>query len=265
MMIHNSSHRNLAGRCSRVAFGLLVVAGMISPRLAEAEPSSPALSLAERVAEVQPGSLTSAEGAHDVQRETSDNLGKGSPQSPRSLDSRASYRALIEKEALGTGLAPAIAEAVMGAESSYDPAAISNAGAIGLMQVLPSTARMLGFTGTDAQLAEPATNIHYGVTYLAQAWRLAGGDLCTAAMKYRAGHGESRFSYLSVSYCHAIRGRLMARGFPVTGTVPVATFGEAGGGACKRRCLGGGSIGRVNFAALNTKLAGIVLQVRATR
>ncbi len=185
--------------------------------------------------------------------------------SPRSLDPRASFRAWIEKEVAGTGLAPDIAEAVMGVESGYNSRAIGGVGEIGLMQVLPSTARMLGFVGSNSELAVPETNIRYGVRYLAQAWRLAGGDLCTAVMKYRAGHGESRFSYLSVNYCIAVRSRLAARGFRVTGIVPVATFGEVGAGGCGRKCVGGGRLGRVNLAALNTRLSAIVMQVRATR
>src|SRR5262249_42385334 len=149
-----------------------------------------------------------------------------SPPVPAALDAHASYRALIEKEASAAGLAPEIAEAVMAVESGYNPAALGGGGEIGLMQILLAAARMVGFSGSKADLAVPATNIHYGVTYLAQAWRLAGGDLCTATMKYRAGHGETRFSYLSVNYCVAVRGKLAARGFKVTGTVPVATFGE---------------------------------------
>jgi hypothetical protein len=87
-------------------------------------------------------------------------------------------------------------------------------------------------------------------------------------MKYRAGHGETRFSYRSVDYCLAVRSKLMARGFPVTGSVPVATFGEAsgggGGGGC-RKCVGRSRIGNVNLAALNTKLSTLVLQVRGGR
>jgi hypothetical protein len=118
----------------------------------------------------------------------------------------------------------------MAVESGYNPGAIGGVGEIRLMQILPSTARMLGFGGSLSELAVPATNIHYGVMYLAEAWRLAGGDLCTAVMKYRAGHGETRFSYRSVDYCVAVRSKLIARGFPVTGSVPVATFGEPGGG-----------------------------------
>ncbi|WP_298368791.1 transglycosylase SLT domain-containing protein [uncultured Bradyrhizobium sp.] len=187
---------------------------------------------------------------------------------PAVSDARMRYRALIEKEAAGSGLAPEIAEAVMGVESGYNPDVIGGVGEIGLMQLLPSTARMLGFSGSLAELAIPENNIHFGVMYLAQAWRLAGGDLCTAVMKYRAGHGETRFSYLSVNYCVAVRSRLFARGFRVTGTVPVATFGEpgragGGGGGCGRKCLGGGGrIGRVDLVALNTRLNALVIQAR---
>lgn len=171
-----------------------------------------------------------------------------------------SYRDLVAAEAKRNGLAPEIADAVMAVESGYNPAAIGDAGEIGLMQVLPSTARMLGFVGTDADLAVPAVNIHYGVTYLAEAWRLAGGDLCTTVMKYRAGHGETRFSYQSVDYCLAVRAKLVARGYPVVGPVPVATFGERS--ASCRRCTGRGILGRVNLAALNTQLSALVAQVR---
>jgi soluble lytic murein transglycosylase-like protein len=180
-----------------------------------------------------------------------------------------SYRALIKSEAMQTSMPWEIADAVMSVESGYNPAAIGTSGEIGLMQILPSTARVLGFSGTDADLAVPETNVHYGVAYLAEAWTLAGGDLCTAVMKYRAGHGETRFSYRSVDYCLAVRGKLLARGYPVTGNVPVATFGESDspgalrlhGGGCRRHCLGGGA-GGVNLSALNAQLSTLVAQVR---
>lgn len=191
-------------------------------------------------------------------------------------DALGTYRTLIAKEAGRSGLAPEIAEAVMGVESGYNPDAIGGSGEIGLMQIMPSTARMLGFVGSNAELAAPETNIHYGVLYLAQAWRLAGGDLCTATMKYRAGHGETRFSYLSVNYCLAVRAKLAARGFAVTGEVPMPTFGAPGsaasgsvarvGGACGRRCLiAPPTIGRVDLASLNARLSTLVVQARAGR
>lgn len=186
---------------------------------------------------------------------------------PRVPDAGSRYRSLIEKEAAQAGLAPEIAEAVMAVESGYDPGAIGGVGEIGLMQILPSTARMLGFTGSLADLAVPETNIHYGVIYLAKAWRLAGGDLCTAAMKYRAGHGETRFSFLSVNYCMAVRSKLTARGFRVTGSVPVPTFGDPAlpGRGCGRKCLGLSRAGAVNLVALNTQLSTLVAQTRAGR
>jgi len=140
-------------------------------------------------------------------------------------DPRETHRELVRSQALGAGLPPEVADAVATVESAYDPAAIGSLGEVGLMQVMPSTARMLGFAGDNAELAKPETNVRYGVTYLAEAWRLADKDLCTALMKYRAGHGETRFSYRSVDYCLRVRNVLMQNGYPVTGEVPKATFG----------------------------------------
>ena len=131
---------------------------------------------------------------------------------------------LIKQEAERTGLDPALVDAVIKVESDYRPETIGAAGEIGLMQVLPSTARLLGFGGTDQELAEPATNIRLGVTYLAKTWNLAQGDLCRALMKYRAGHGEDRMTPLSVEYCRRAREYLSVQGRQVTeGTVVVGT------------------------------------------
>ncbi len=121
---------------------------------------------------------------------------------------RAEYRQLVEREALAFGLPPALVDAVMAVESRYNPAVVGMDGEVGLMQVMLPTARMMGFAGTPAELASPEVNVHYGVRYLAGAWRRANGDLCTATMKYRAGHGETRFSYLSVEYCTRVRAHL---------------------------------------------------------
>ncbi|MFD0466666.1 transglycosylase SLT domain-containing protein [Microvirga aerilata] len=97
-------------------------------------------------------------------------------------------------------------------ESRYDPAAIGSVGEIGLMQVRPKTAELLGFQGTSAELAQPQTNLRYGVGYLAKAWRLASGDLCRTLMKYRAGHGSETMSALSVEYCRRARLHLASVG-----------------------------------------------------
>lgn len=180
---------------------------------------------------------------------------------PSPVVTRGDIFASLDREARRAGLPPEIAEAVAHTESGFNPRVVGADGEIGLMQVLPSTARMMGFSGTLAELATPETNIRYGVTYLAQAWRLAGGDLCTAVMKYRAGHGESRFSHLSVDYCLKVRARLTWRGFQVAGVVPMATFGRpAGSSGCRGRCLSAAARGP-DFAALNSKLSQIAFRV----
>jgi soluble lytic murein transglycosylase-like protein len=154
--------------------------------------------------------------------------------------SREDYLEYAACEAKQSGLPAEVAHAVIEIESNFHPFARGGDGEVGLMQVLPSTAHMMGFRGTLDELAEPRTNIRYGVRYLSQAWRLGGQDLCTAVMKYRAGHNETRFSHLSVHYCQRARSILKRQGYEVTGLVPVATFGltvAASGGSGRGTCL----------------------------
>ncbi len=143
---------------------------------------------------------------------------------------RAAYSALITYEAERRGLPPALGHAVATVESNWDPAAQGADGEVGLMQVLPSTAAMLGFRGGPAELADPATNIRLGVTYLSGAWFLAGGNLCNALMKYRAGHGEDAMSPRSAEYCERVRQYLAAVGSPLgaAAATPVIARGLAG-------------------------------------
>ena len=114
---------------------------------------------------------------------------------------RAALWPLVRAEATRLGVPPALADAVAIIETGYTPGAVGSSGEIGMMQVMPGTARMLGFTGAMADLFVPATNIHYGVTYLAHAWAVSGGNACRALMKYRAGVGEEGFTPLSIQYC----------------------------------------------------------------
>jgi soluble lytic murein transglycosylase-like protein len=121
---------------------------------------------------------------------------------------------MVEQEVRKTGLPADIADAVVHVESNYDPSAIGGVGEIGLMQIRPETAAMLGFRGSAEDLAKPEINIHYGVTYLSKAWRLANGDLCRTLMKYRAGHGEEVMTPRSQNYCNRARSHLAALGSP---------------------------------------------------
>ncbi len=89
------------------------------------------------------------------------------------------------------GSRPALAEAGrVRREATTDAGAVGTVGELGLMQVRPVTAAMLGHRGPAAELLDRATNARFGVAYLARAWRLAGGDVCRALAKYRAGRGD---------------------------------------------------------------------------
>ena len=139
----------------------------------------------------------------------------------RALKDRSTYLPVIADEAAANGVPPVLVDAVVRIESRYDPTAVGSIGEIGLMQVRPKTAALLGFQGTSAELAEPRTNLRYGVGYLAKAWRLADGDLCRALMKYRAGHGSDKMSALSIEYCRRARQHLAAVGTEI-GALPGA-------------------------------------------
>jgi soluble lytic murein transglycosylase-like protein len=168
--------------------------------------------------------------------------GKAPPQSSAALDDRRAidkteqtahspevcraaghdeYVALIRAHAEQNALPAQIAEAVTYVESRYHPGKIGKAGEIGLMQIRPATAAMLGFRGSYIELAEPATNIHYGVAYLARAWRLAHGDLCRALMKYRAGHRQEKMTLLSKKYCG------LAKVYLASVNSPEASYGRS--------------------------------------
>ena len=133
------------------------------------------------------------------------------PTDPVDVD-RTRYAPLLNAAAAQYGLPPALADAVATVESAYDPDARGAAGEVGLMQVRPSTAEMLGFRGSLEELADPATNIRLGVKYLAGAWQATGGRLCGTLMKYRAGYGEDSMSLRSVLYCQRARDYLASTG-----------------------------------------------------
>ncbi|TIN21289.1 MAG: lytic transglycosylase domain-containing protein, partial [Mesorhizobium sp.] len=79
------------------------------------------------------------------------------------------FKAFASCQASIYGLEPMLAHAVMEIESGFDPGVQGADGEVGLMQVMPATARMLGFRGSLDDLSAPATNIALGVKYLAQA------------------------------------------------------------------------------------------------
>jgi len=111
------------------------------------------------------------------------------------------YAALINKYAAEYDVPVALAQAVVRVESNFNPKARGSAGEIGLMQIKPATARMMGYSGTRKGLFDPETNIKYGMKYLAAAHQLGGGQTCNTILKYNAGHAATRMNPVSKTYC----------------------------------------------------------------
>ena len=96
-------------------------------------------------------------------------------------------RALIEGAARDNGVPPELVQRVVVRESSHRPAA-RNGPYYGLMQILPATARSMGYQGSPEGLLEAETNLEYGVRYLRGAWLVAGGDQAEAVGWYARGY-----------------------------------------------------------------------------
>jgi soluble lytic murein transglycosylase-like protein len=96
----------------------------------------------------------------------------------------ANLKAMIGKAATDNGVEPALLDALVAAESSYDPAARSRAGALGLTQLMPGTAASLGVQNP----MDPEQNLHGGAKYLSQLLKQFG-DPKIALAAYNAGPG----------------------------------------------------------------------------
>lgn len=71
-------------------------------------------------------------------------------------------------------------------ESTHRPWAI-NRPYYGLMQILPATARSMGFTGQPMDLLDAETNLRYAVKYLRGAWLISDGSFDNAVKHYSRG------------------------------------------------------------------------------
>ncbi len=93
------------------------------------------------------------------------------------------YDPHVQESARRYELPPALIKAVMAAESAFNPRAVSRRGALGLMQLMPETARTLRVD----DVFDPAQNIDGGARYLRQLWTQYDGDLYRTLSAYNAG------------------------------------------------------------------------------
>lgn len=96
-------------------------------------------------------------------------------------------RALIQKWARIHQIPESLLHRVIQRESGYDPAA-RHGPYYGLMQILPQTAKTMGYSGPAPGLLDPETNLHYAGRYLKGAWLLSYGNQDRAIAWYASGY-----------------------------------------------------------------------------
>jgi len=116
----------------------------------------------------------------------------------------SALKPLILRYASENGLPYELANAVVRLESRYNPGA-RNGPNVGLTQINVRTAQSLGYTGDAAGLLDAETNLRYGLRYLAQAYRLAAGDICGTILRYQFGHRTTAMTRASLAYCAKVK------------------------------------------------------------
>ena len=95
----------------------------------------------------------------------------------------ATYAGLIDRAARTAAVQPALLRAVIAVESAFDPKAVSRAGAQGLMQLHPTTARRYGV----GNAFDPEQNLRGGATYLSDLLKRYDNNLELTLAAYNAG------------------------------------------------------------------------------
>jgi soluble lytic murein transglycosylase-like protein len=91
--------------------------------------------------------------------------------------------------ALSAGIDPELAFRLVRLESEFNPRAMSPVGAVGLTQLMPSTARYYQKGVTVEDLYDPHTNLRIGFKYLRNLMKVYGGNIELALVAYNRGEG----------------------------------------------------------------------------
>lgn len=137
------------------------------------------------------------------------------PAAPAPSTEQAEVGRLLHEVATEHGWSPAFVKAVAWQESGWNNHAVSSAGAVGIMQVMPATGRFVSkeLVGRDLDLQDPRDNVLAGVAFLQHLWELTGGDVeLTLAGYYQglrsvADHGRYQHTERYVANVLALRDR----------------------------------------------------------
>lgn len=145
-------------------------------------------------------------------------------------------------------------QALIATESGFDATATSPRGAVGLMQLMPDTARRYGVqadatTPLEKKLADPRTNIRTGARYLRDLMRLFPGNLELALAAYNAGEGAVQRAGNQIPAYRETQNYVRTVMQLYTVLKPPAAVAAAKPAALPPLALKGGAAGRGNMLA----------------
>ena len=123
----------------------------------------------------------------EEKKDSENDLGK-TTSSPHKVKAERRFDPIIQRVAKSYDVDPALVRAIIMAESSYNPKAVSKKGAKGLMQLMPKTAEYLGVKDSF----NPEHNIDAGVSYFKKLLGQFNGDVKLALAAYNAGSRKVR-------------------------------------------------------------------------
>jgi soluble lytic murein transglycosylase-like protein len=189
----------LRAQCSKLAFGAALWVGLcLQPVVASQiyEPMADNVRLALRMALRDSGSTPNP--LFDSTAQRLDWLSKMSQRLSRRVpdfDERMDLIKLIRYEAQRAGLNPQLVFALIEVESNFRADAVSSAGAIGLMQVMPFWTEVLS-NGKARELYDPRVNIRYGCLILRHYLDMEKGNLDRALGRYNGSLGKMTYPNL---------------------------------------------------------------------
>ena len=190
-----------ADKAARVAAKAAKQAGRTQPEVEDVSSASAVDQKPSQVASIDPAEAATETARIEMPKTSTEAQGSASS------EPKSGVRALIAQHAAAYGVPFHLADAMVKIESRYNPKA-RNGVNLGLGQINLRTAQGLGYKGGAAGLFDANTNLTYSIKYLAQAYRLARGEVCGAITRYQNGFGATRMNGANRAYCSKVKAHI---------------------------------------------------------